>query len=112
MFDWDDIKYFLAVSRAGSTLAAAKSLRVNQSTVHRRLQELEKRLGSELVKRRGPEMATPFYLLIHQDMRRTPRVRAFFDFIVENLPAVRPLLASAGREPPQAGKLAERKRRR
>ena len=51
MFDWNDLKYFLAVARAGSTLAAAKSLRVNQSTVHRRLQELEKRLGCELMKR-------------------------------------------------------------
>jgi DNA-binding transcriptional LysR family regulator len=51
MIDWNDLKYLLAVARAGSTLAAAKSLRVNQSTVHRRLQELEKRLGCELVKR-------------------------------------------------------------
>jgi DNA-binding transcriptional LysR family regulator len=51
MFDWNDLKYFLAVARAGSTLAAAKSLRVNQSTVHRRLQELEKQLGCELVRR-------------------------------------------------------------
>jgi DNA-binding transcriptional LysR family regulator len=51
MFDWNDLKYLLAVARAGSTLAAAKSLRVNQSTVHRRLRELEKSLGCELVKR-------------------------------------------------------------
>ncbi len=51
MFDWNDLKYFLAVARAGSTLAAAKSLRVNQSTVHRRLQELERQLGCELVRR-------------------------------------------------------------
>lgn len=51
MLDWNDLKYFLAVVRAGSTLAAAKSLRVNQSTVHRRVQELEKQLGSQLVKR-------------------------------------------------------------
>jgi len=51
MFDWNDLKYFLAIARAGSTLAAAKSLRVNQSTVHRRLQELEKQLGFELVRR-------------------------------------------------------------
>jgi DNA-binding transcriptional LysR family regulator len=53
MFDWDDLRYFLAVAREGSTLAAAKSLRVNQSTVHRRLQELEKHLGCALVKRRS-----------------------------------------------------------
>lgn len=51
MFDWNDLKYLLSVARAGSTLAAAKSLRVNQSTVHRRLLELEKRLGREIVKR-------------------------------------------------------------
>ncbi|HEY7228965.1 MAG TPA: LysR family transcriptional regulator [Pseudolabrys sp.] len=51
MFDWSDLKYFLAVAKAGSTLAAAKSIGVNQSTVHRRLQELEKRLGCQLVKR-------------------------------------------------------------
>ena len=53
MFDWNDLKYFLAVARSGSTLSAAKlALRVNQSTVHRRIQELERQLGSELVRRR------------------------------------------------------------
>lgn len=51
MFDWNDLKYFLAVARSGSTLSAAKSLRVNQSTVHRRIQELERQLGCELVRR-------------------------------------------------------------
>src|SRR5262249_61649539 len=51
MFNWDDLRYFLAVARHGSTLAAAKALKVNQSTVHRRLDELEKRLGRQLVVR-------------------------------------------------------------
>ena len=51
MLDWDDLKHFLAVARKGSTLAAAKSLGVSQSTVHRRVQALEKRLGRQLVKR-------------------------------------------------------------
>lgn len=51
MLDWNDLKYFLAVARTGSTLSAAKSLRVNQSTVHRRIQELERQLGCELVRR-------------------------------------------------------------
>jgi DNA-binding transcriptional LysR family regulator len=41
----------------------------------------------------GPEMGTPFYLLTHRELRRTPRVRAFFDFIIEQLDEVRPLLA-------------------
>ena len=51
MFEWDDVKYFLAVARHGSTLAAAKALTVNQSTVQRRITELERKLGRELVKR-------------------------------------------------------------
>lgn len=51
MFDWNDLKYLLAVARQGSTLAAARELAVNQSTVHRRLAELERRIGLRLVHR-------------------------------------------------------------
>ncbi len=51
MLNWNDLKYFLAVARHGSTLAAAKVLRISQSTVHRRLETLEKALGRRLVKR-------------------------------------------------------------
>lgn len=51
MFDWNDLRHLIAVSRCGSTLAAAKTLGVNQSTVHRRLAELERRIGLALVKR-------------------------------------------------------------
>ncbi|OHV66763.1 hypothetical protein LCM4576_25935 [Mesorhizobium sp. LCM 4576] len=51
MFDWNDLRHLIAVSRHGSTLAAAKALGVNQSTVHRRLPELENRIGLTLVKR-------------------------------------------------------------
>jgi DNA-binding transcriptional LysR family regulator len=51
MFDWNDLRHFLAFARQGSTVAAAKALGVNQSTVHRRLVELERRLGSRLIER-------------------------------------------------------------
>ena len=34
----------------------------------------------------------PFYLLIHRDMRRTPRVRAFCDFVAVEIAAFRELL--------------------
>jgi len=51
MFDWNDLKYLLAVARHQSTTAAGKALRVSQSTVHRRLAELERRLGRQLVSR-------------------------------------------------------------
>ena len=51
MLDWNDLRHLLAVAIDGSTLAAAKALGVNQSTVHRRLMELERRLGLRLVRR-------------------------------------------------------------
>ena len=48
MFDWNDLKYFLAIARHHSTLAAGRALKVNQSTVQRRLTELERRIGQQL----------------------------------------------------------------
>ena len=51
MFDWNDLRYLLSVARLGSTIAAGKALHVSQSTVHRRLAELEKSLGRPIVKR-------------------------------------------------------------
>jgi DNA-binding transcriptional LysR family regulator len=51
MFDWDDLKYLLAVAGHGSTIAAARALAVNQSTVQRRLAELERRIGRRIVQR-------------------------------------------------------------
>ena len=40
MLDWNDLRYFLAVAREGSTLAAGRSLRVSQTTVARRIAAL------------------------------------------------------------------------
>jgi DNA-binding transcriptional LysR family regulator len=51
MFQWDDLKPFLAVARHGSTTAAARALHVDQSTVQRRLAALERRIGQPLVER-------------------------------------------------------------
>lgn len=51
MFVWDDIKYFLAVARHGSTLAAARALGISQSTVHRRVAELERSIDGALMVR-------------------------------------------------------------
>jgi DNA-binding transcriptional LysR family regulator len=47
-----------------------------------------------------PELMTAFYLLMHQDLKRTPRVRALFDFIVDELDAIRPLLAGRLQDAP------------
>lgn len=46
--DWDDIRYFLAVSRCGSVRAAAERLTVHHSTVLRRIAQLEARLGARV----------------------------------------------------------------
>jgi DNA-binding transcriptional LysR family regulator len=48
MIDWDDVRYFLAVARGGSVRAAAERLRVNHSTVLRRVVQLEERLGAHM----------------------------------------------------------------
>lgn len=51
MYDWNDLRAFLAVARGGSTLAASRALAVNQTTVARRLEALEHALGLKLFER-------------------------------------------------------------
>ena len=51
MLDWDDLRFFLAIVRTGSLSAAARDLRVTQSTVGRRLASLESSLGARLLHR-------------------------------------------------------------
>ena len=48
---WDDLRHFLAVARSGTLAAAARTLGVNQSTVHRRIAQLEEELGAQLFER-------------------------------------------------------------
>lgn len=49
--DWDDVRIFLALARAGSLTAAARSLRVEHTTVARRIGQLEQALGLHLFDR-------------------------------------------------------------
>ncbi|MGE3870931.1 MAG: LysR family transcriptional regulator [Pseudorhodoplanes sp.] len=51
-FDWDDLRYFLAVARAGRLTAAAVRLQQNHTTVSRRIEALEKALAAPLFDRR------------------------------------------------------------
>lgn len=50
--DWDNVRIFLAVARAGQFLAAARHLRVDHATVMRRVTRLEAALGAKLFERR------------------------------------------------------------
>lgn len=52
MYDWNDLKAFLAVAETGSTLSAAQALRVSQTTVARRVSALEEATGLNLFERR------------------------------------------------------------
>jgi DNA-binding transcriptional LysR family regulator len=49
--DWDDLRVFLAIQRAGSLRGAARLLGLNHATVNRRLTTLETGLGSKLFDR-------------------------------------------------------------
>lgn len=46
--NWDDMRFFLALSREGSVTAAGKSLGVNHTTVARRIKALEQEIGTRL----------------------------------------------------------------
>lgn len=50
--DWDNIRVFLAVARAGQFVAAAKRLKLDHATVSRRIGALEAALGAKLFERR------------------------------------------------------------
>ena len=51
--NWDHLRYFLAVTRRGSVSGAARELDTSVPTVSRRIQQLEKSLGTRLIER-GP----------------------------------------------------------
>ena len=52
-FDWDDLRYVLALARNKSLSATARALRVNHATVSRRIESVEDALGHLLFDRRA-----------------------------------------------------------
>jgi DNA-binding transcriptional LysR family regulator len=51
MLDWNDLRYFLAVYRAGTLAGAAGVLSINATTVGRRLTSLEEQIATKLFDR-------------------------------------------------------------
>jgi len=51
--NWNDMRYFLALCRTGSMVAAANDLRVTHGTISRRLTALEETLQTRLFERTG-----------------------------------------------------------
>ena len=81
MLDWNDLRFFLAVAREGSTLAAARILRVSQTTVARRIAALEEALGFPLFeKRQAGYVPTPAgQVLVSQAGQVEQAANAFSD---------------------------------
>lgn len=55
MFDWDDMRVFLAVARARKIAPAARTLGLDPTTLTRRIGRLEKALGAQLFELRQGE---------------------------------------------------------
>ena len=81
MFEWSDLRHFLAVARSGSTLAAARSMRVSQPTVVRRIAALEEALGLSLFDRRpsGYKLTEAGLALVERSERVEAAAEAMHD---------------------------------
>ena len=51
MFDWEDLRHFIALAETGTLSGAARALKVDHATVGRRVSALERVLGGPLVDR-------------------------------------------------------------
>lgn len=49
--EWDEFRFVLAVQRGGGLAAAARALSVSTSTAHRKLEDIERRVGVQLFER-------------------------------------------------------------
>ena len=79
--NWDDMRIFLAVARKGNLSAAARSLKVTQPTVGRRLRTLEGMVASRKRPREGylvnfrchsPFQCSPQYIHLHDSDAAIP----------------------------------------
>ena len=63
-----------------------------------------------------PDLPSDIYLLIHEDMEATARIRAFFDFIISEIVSVRKILGTRGesksKRPPGKERPSKRKARK
>jgi DNA-binding transcriptional LysR family regulator len=73
---WDDYRFFLALCRKGSAARAARDLRVDPTTVRRRLAAMEAAHGARLVHRGGDKLS-----LTEAGERLLSRARALEDTI-------------------------------
>ena len=69
--DWSNLEYFLAVAKEGSLSSAAKVLKVNHSTVARRIDKLETDLNVRLFRRHNKGyLLTEHGLALEQETKK------------------------------------------
>ncbi|AXI48064.1 hypothetical protein C1J03_19895 [Sulfitobacter sp. SK012] len=76
MFNWNDVRVFLAVAEEGSTLAAASIIGMNHTTVARRIDALEYALNLALFERTNRGYSLTAQGLVLFDAAKTMRVSA------------------------------------
>lgn len=78
-FHWDDIRYFVALSEQKRLSRAAAQLRVEHTTVARRINQLEERLGVLLFRRasRGFSLTPDGERLLTEALRMAESARSF-----------------------------------
>ena len=84
MYDWADLRYFLAVHREGTLAGAGRELRGDPTTVGRRVGALEDQLGAPLFMRgsRG-WVTTPAGLRIVPAAERAEAAAATSSFSID-----------------------------
>jgi len=81
-FNWDDLKFFLAVARSGTLRGAADSLGINHTTLTRRLSVMEENIESRLFDRSKSglvlnqvgENLMPYALRVEEEMTAASRM--------------------------------------
>ena len=82
--NWNDLRVLLAVSRGQTLRAAAQKLRVDDTTVGRRLASLERELGEKLFRRRGDRRLVPTELGL-QVVKQAEAMERHYDSIAATL---------------------------
>jgi DNA-binding transcriptional LysR family regulator len=76
--DWDDIRFFLAISRSGSLAAASRAVGIGIVELPSLVGDRDRALTRVCV---GSERRYSVYIVTHTDRRRAPSVRAVSDAI-------------------------------
>ena len=103
--DWDNLRFFLELARTGTLVGAARRLAVDHTTVARRIQALEKEIGTALFARESDG-----HRLTEAGRRLQPQVEAMesaFRAVAATVTSIRSPETSAEGWQPKAASAAD-----